>query len=535
MAALGITNIYKSGGEYLSEQVKQITGGKGLDIIFDYTSAISSCVKLLSGLGGFIFDISTSTTRDSIKVLELASGVQYYKFSALDLCRQQPSQIQSMLQDCSNNLASKTMHNIPYSLTALANLDMQLHSIPSIGVRVFDHLAQEIVCQPSTVYNLNRQVSYLITGGLSGIGLAMAQKLADQGASELILLGRRGLKTPNIAPAIRDIEDTGARVYVEAVDISDYAAMKKLFAKIKQNNLPLKGIIHSAVVFNDCMLANLTVQKLENSFKPKLLGAWNLHLLSMHLDLDYFINFSSITAVYGNVGQANYVASNQFLSNLLLLRKDKNLTLSNMLLTNVLDIGYAKENAKIQERFIDQGLYGIDIDTTQTVFNFMLHKRNIDCVSGNLDWNILKNHIPIISKSNRFTNLLVDDVSSNQASQNLDEVFHNTELLTESITNILAHVLKLDSNLIDSNTAISNFGLDSLLTTEFNLAIQQGLGIEINKIISIHGSVTIENIVQAISNAASTSNQATQHNNAELIIKFNNNPQTKVNLFAYLT
>src|SRR5208337_2139909 len=87
----------------------------------------------------------------------------------------------------------------------------------------------------------------------------------------------------------------------------------RLFQRVRLGDEPLRGIFHAAMVLDDGYLQQLTPRQFERVMAPKVLGAWNLHLASKDLSLDYFVMFSSISALIGARGQANYVAANCFL------------------------------------------------------------------------------------------------------------------------------------------------------------------------------------------------------------------------------
>src|SRR5204862_8095881 len=83
--------------------------------------------------------------------------------------------------------------------------------------------------------------------------------------------------------------------------------------RVAQTMPPLRGVIHTAAVFEDALIANLTPGILSRVFRPKIKGSWNLHRATTALDLDFFILFSSVLSLWGAAGQAAYVAANSFL------------------------------------------------------------------------------------------------------------------------------------------------------------------------------------------------------------------------------
>ncbi len=164
---------------------------------------------------------------------------------------------------------------------------------------------------------LLKEATYLITGGLGGLGSVLCKWLIQQEVTSIVLLGRRSL-TEEIEEQINALAVEGIRVHYIQVDVSDYKQLRCVLSAV-QNSMPtIKGIFHVAGVLNDGLWSNLSWQDFETVFQAKVKGSWNLHRLSIELmpELEHFIMFSSISSLLGSPGQANYAAANAFLDNL---------------------------------------------------------------------------------------------------------------------------------------------------------------------------------------------------------------------------
>ncbi|MCB0123365.1 MAG: SDR family NAD(P)-dependent oxidoreductase, partial [Caldilineaceae bacterium] len=153
--------------------------------------------------------------------------------------------------------------------------------------------------------------TYLITGGLGGLGLAVAEWLATQGAKQLLLVGR-SRPTAAAAEQIAALEDQGVTVTTAQVDVTNLAQLRETLAQIDDSR-PLRGIIHSVGVLDDGALLQQNWERFARVFAPKIQGAWHLHTLTKALPLDFFVLFSSGASVLGNRGQANHAGANAFL------------------------------------------------------------------------------------------------------------------------------------------------------------------------------------------------------------------------------
>ncbi|MCB0184307.1 MAG: SDR family NAD(P)-dependent oxidoreductase, partial [Caldilineaceae bacterium] len=146
--------------------------------------------------------------------------------------------------------------------------------------------------------------TYLITGGLGGLGLAVAEWLATQGAKQLLLVGR-SRPTAAAAEQIAALEDQGVTVTTAQVDVTNLAQLRETLAQIDENR-PLRGIIHAVGVLDDGALLQQNWERFARVFAPKIHGAWHLHTLTKGLPLDFFVLFSSGASVLGNRGHAHH-------------------------------------------------------------------------------------------------------------------------------------------------------------------------------------------------------------------------------------
>lgn len=166
--------------------------------------------------------------------------------------------------------------------------------------------------------------TYLITGGLRGLGLKFAQWIVEQGGRHLVLMGRSG--APDAArPVLERLEALGAQIVVAQADVSNYEAIAAVMEAIQREMPPLRGVIHSAAVLDDGLLTHQNSERCARVMAPKVDGTWNLHTLTRDLALDCFVVFSSFAALPGTAGQGNYAAANAFMDALMHYRRSQGL------------------------------------------------------------------------------------------------------------------------------------------------------------------------------------------------------------------
>ncbi|WNG36476.1 acyltransferase domain-containing protein [Archangium violaceum] len=170
---------------------------------------------------------------------------------------------------------------------------------------------------------LREDASYLVTGGLGGLGLRLSLWLADNGARHLVLTGRRGMPERSLwaslsrnsdegkaAEVIQELELRGVSVRIVAADASDAGRMAAVFEEAQP---PVRGVIHAAGVSRPMMLAQTQRADVEAVLAPKVAGTWNLHLLTRERELDFFVLFSSAAAMWGGALLGPYAAANHFM------------------------------------------------------------------------------------------------------------------------------------------------------------------------------------------------------------------------------
>jgi acyl transferase domain-containing protein/surfactin synthase thioesterase subunit/aryl carrier-like protein len=168
---------------------------------------------------------------------------------------------------------------------------------------------------PAQLPQVRADASYLVTGGLGMLGRSVAKWLIDKGAKHLVLTGRTAS-----AEAAQEVfgaaEINSGAIRVEAADISREEDVSRLMQTISNELPPLKGVVHSAGVLDDGVLAQLDWGRFERLFEPKVYASWLLHEYTKSLDLDFFILKSSLLSLLGSAGQGNYTASGAFVDSL---------------------------------------------------------------------------------------------------------------------------------------------------------------------------------------------------------------------------
>ncbi|MGW8673280.1 SDR family NAD(P)-dependent oxidoreductase [Streptomyces niveus] len=161
----------------------------------------------------------------------------------------------------------------------------------------------------------------LVTGGTGELGAALARHLVGQGVRRLLLTSRRGLSAEGAEELLVELAAAGAEVSVVACDVADREQVAALLETLPD----LTAVVHTAGVLDDGTVETQTPERLARVLRPKVDAAWHLHELTRDHELTAFVLYSSVVAVLGNAGQANYAAGNGFLDGLAAYRRAQGL------------------------------------------------------------------------------------------------------------------------------------------------------------------------------------------------------------------
>ncbi len=258
---------------------------------------------------------------------------------------------------------------------------------------------------PERSQRASNQGSYLITGGLGGLGLLFARWLTEHGARHIVLTGRRA-PNPEAQALIAQLNKNGADVSFIACDVSHKQDVQQLVDTIRTTMPPLKGIIHAAGTLQDGMLSEQTWEKFVTVFAPKVSGTWNLHTMTEDMSLDFFLLFSSGTSTFGNLGQSNYAAANEFLNALAGYRRQKQLPALSINWGPWAEVGMAANQSNRGDRLAARGLQGIRPEDGLKIAEILLSAGDTHGYVLDINWQVFQKHIPQKQKDGIFARLV---------------------------------------------------------------------------------------------------------------------------------
>ncbi|MGO1117058.1 SDR family NAD(P)-dependent oxidoreductase [Rhodovibrionaceae bacterium A322] len=290
------------------ETVQQATKGQGPDLVLDMLSGDLSRASLkLLKKGGVFLELGKRDVPDAAESKELRPDVSYHHFDLVTLSQDNASLVQQHLAEA---VQAQSTGSLPApELTLYAAEDTQSAFRLMAQAR---HLGKVVVTRPLPL-RLYEAGSYLITGGLGGLGLALAERLLREGAGAVVLLGRSAPK-PETQARLEEWRAEGHQVMVLSADLADTASLKKALQVFTKSELPpLRGLFHAAGYLQDGLATDQGWAAQSQVLAPKVAGLETLGSLLDLQALDLVALFSSAVSQLGSAGQSAYGAANAWL------------------------------------------------------------------------------------------------------------------------------------------------------------------------------------------------------------------------------
>ncbi|WP_155766500.1 KR domain-containing protein, partial [Mycobacterium colombiense] len=322
---MGIEHVYDSRSVEFADLIRRDTDGYGVDIVLNSVigAAQRAGVELLAFGGRFVEIGKRDIYGDTrLGLFPFRRNLTFYaldlalmSFSHPDRLRDLLNTVYRLTADGSLPMPESTHYPLADAATAIRVMSGAQHT----GKLVLDvpHAGRSrVMVPPAQVGVFRSDGAYIITGGLGGLGLFLAEKMASPGSGAgcgRIVLSSRSQPTPQALEVIERIREIGADVVVERGNIAEPGTAQRLVATATATGLPVRGVLHLAAVIEDATLTNITDELIEHDWAPKVYGAWNLHTATAEQPLDWFCSFSSAAALVGSPGQGAYAAANSWL------------------------------------------------------------------------------------------------------------------------------------------------------------------------------------------------------------------------------
>ncbi|MFJ5999385.1 SDR family NAD(P)-dependent oxidoreductase [Streptomyces sp. NPDC092370] len=327
--------------------------------------------------------------------------------------------------------------------------------------------------------------AYVITGGLTGLGLATARRLAERGAGRLVLNGRRA-PGPEAQAVIAQVQaDHGTSVAVVQGDIADPGVAPQLVRAALAEGHALRGVAHCAGVLHDRMITDLEASDIDTVLRPKVLGALHLEAATAPHHIDWWVSYSSAAALLGSPGQAAYAAANAWLDALAHRRRAQGLPAVSIAWGPWTDVGAAPGNPALA---LDPITPSEGLDALQVL---VVHNRAHTGVV-HLDAQRVLEAFPGLSDLPFFANSL-----SEAASQADDwagpagiAAFGDAaaQKVYERLVKRTAAIMGFGVSELNDEVPLIHLGLDSLMTVRLRNAARQDFAVDLPANLMLRGA-----------------------------------------------
>lgn len=487
LRSLGIKHVMDSRTLDFAEEIMLLTEGRGIDVVLNSLAGdfLHHSLNLLAPFGRFL-EIGK---RDIYENSSLGMGVfkRSIRFFAVDVARifrERQDLAQRVMRELSELFVSGPLQPLPTTIYPISNAETAFRDMSQakqIGKLVldFNDARARVVSSSADRPLISAAGSYLITGGLSGFGLRVAQWLVAQGAGSIVLTSRSGKVRNSDAAQFEALRETGADIHVIAADIADYDQVKPLVERIQALKRPLRGVIHSAAVLEDSVFFNMDQQSFEKVLAPKVSGAWNLHQATLDRQLDFFVLLSSLAADLGTPGQANYAAANAFLNGLARYRRATGLPALAVNLGALSETGLVSRSQEIARVLAGYGVEGLDPDTALKSLGLMLSKEVSEMTVASIDWTRMSASSADVPLGRRLSLLTrqQDDPSSTHRRQILQELGmvapeQAVRILETFLRHEVARILAVRFDAVETDRPLRDLGLDSLAVFELKSSLE---------------------------------------------------------------
>ncbi|MEW6730187.1 MAG: SDR family NAD(P)-dependent oxidoreductase [Acidobacteriota bacterium] len=495
LASMGVKHLYDSRSGDFVEQVRTDTGGEGVDLVLNSLAEyIPESLSLLAP-GGRFLELGRSIA-ESDSHLELTAFKGNRAFFAIDLdlfFYQRPQLIHSIWLEVMEYFRDGSLKPLPFELFPLQDAAMALYhlaerkNIGKVLLSPADVVYASVRESLPAAITIRGDATYLITGGLGGLGLVVAEWLVEQGARHLVLVARRTVESNN--RVLDSLKAAGAKVIVAQADVAENEQMAQLLKEIESSLPPLRGIVHTAGILDDGMLLQQDPSRFRKVSRPKIDGAWNLHSLTLDKQLDLFLLFSSLAAIFGSPGQSNYAAANAFLDALAYYRRSQGLPIISINWGPWSEVGMAARPHTDGRLF--RGIGFISPQQGVELLTRFLRQPVVQIGVIPIDWPQWCQANPLVSKSPLFVDLLAGQADQQTAESGeegsgdlLDRLMdlpleERLQWLENRLQEIVAKVLALPAAKLDIRQPLNKYGLDSLIAIELKTRIELAIGVTV--------------------------------------------------------
>ncbi len=513
LAMLGATHVLDSRSLAFADQVMELTGGEGVDVVLNslFGEAMERSLEILKPFGRFVElgkrDYYANT---QIGLRPFRQNLSYFGVDADQLLNHRPRLTERVFRELVDGFETGVFTALPYRVFPADRITAAFRLMQQSG-----HTGKILVRPPALpagpargAVRIRPDATYLVAGGLGGFGIETARFLVERGARHLVLTSRSGSVSGTAAAGIAAMEAMGAVVVVAGADVTDRAAVDALLARIDAEMPPLRGVLHTAMVIDDALFRNLDATRIRAVMAPKIAGAAVLDAATRGRELDLFVLYSSATTLIGNPGQSAYVAANAYLEGLARARHAAGLPALAIAWGAIADAGYLARNSDVND------MLSMRLGKQSLTARAALHGLGLVLDAGvpvpslayaQVDWAAARRELPVMATplAERISGAAADAASEGAGDGHLAALIEGLDharavkVVTDLLAGEISRILRLPLDDIDPARPLTEIGMDSLMALELRMAAEQRLGVDI-PLLSLANGAALGDIARRI-------------------------------------
>ncbi|KAI1488341.1 polyketide synthase [Biscogniauxia mediterranea] len=506
-------HIFSSRDLSFKEGVLRMTESRGVDIVLNTLSgdALRATWDCVAPFGRFVeLGMKDVSSNASLTMGNFERNTRFERFDFMFLAKNDPIRAQRIFQRAVDLVVeaglSRTTPITVHPFSDVQNTFRSIQGCEHIGKIVLESNRDDLVPMlPSRKANsqFSPTASYVIAGGLGGLGKSIARWMVSRGAKNLILLSRRGHLNDSAKELVTELKPLCNNIATPMCDVADRESLQRAIDICLTYMPPIKGCVQGSLVLKDNRFEHMTLDEWNAALRPKVAASWNLHHV-LGADLDFFILLSSMMGVVGNKEQGNYAAGSTFQDALARYRVSQGLSAVSLDLPVIEDVGFVAEKPELLQNMRSVGFdtmreaelhavldYHCDswedimpLDQSQVVLRPGLPRELEAAGIPQPHWlqDPLFNHLSQIE-----TAASSDQVSTKQdvkqaatliaAATSIEEA---EKIVLDALLMKLSRVLSVDLSNLDPAKALHAYGVDSLVAVDIRSWFLKELGVELS-------------------------------------------------------
>ncbi|WP_434391513.1 SDR family NAD(P)-dependent oxidoreductase [Melittangium boletus] len=515
LRALGVAHVVDGSPQAVAEQLLALTEGRGVDIVLGTASgshpgdAMAESLRMLAPCGRWVeLGARPSSNAARMPPSLFARGLSYAAVDLSAIAQANPRRFTSLFREAVRSMEAGALPLRPARVVPISRVAEAVRGEPGqppLGELAFTLRDPEVALETRGP-RFRADASYVVTGGMGGLGLSLAKWMVEQGARRLVLAGR-SLPSQAARGLAEELAHKGATLVLATADVSRPAEVERLLREAETPGTPLRGVFHLAGILDDGLVAQQDTARFRRVMAPKIDGAWHLHRLTRDRPLDFFVLYSSVASLLGSPGQTGYSASNSFLDALAQHRRAAGQPALSISWGPFSEVGLAAAREVRGERLQDRGMASMSTQASEASLAALLGRDESWVGVVSLDVGRWLDFYPTLTASAYFNELAgavtASATSVDHAHQALAARLQATpgQLRNAQVEGLirqqLAKVLQCRPEAISAQAPFTSLGLESLTGLELRNRLEKQTGLRLPAtLIWTHGS--LESLARAL-------------------------------------